>query len=142
MNNNEPLEWFIMLNTLVQSDGEMIKCAIVGEFFENGKGSMSCHFTSSLISTPQNDLKKNTDQNHDDMYPWEKNQSFWINFEHFDFRVCMKYCLNKHLILILSIVAFFQKLFDFQLLIFFFRGKQRKSSFISTMAIVKIILQE
>jgi len=40
-----------------------------------------------FFSTPQNDLKKITHQYHDDMYLWEKNQSFWSTFEHSDFNI-------------------------------------------------------
>ncbi len=40
-----------------------------------------------FFSTPQNDLKKITHLNHDDMYLWKKNQDFWITFEHSNFNI-------------------------------------------------------
>jgi len=61
--------------------------------------------------------------------------AFW--FQHSHSNICTKYCLAEHLLSILSMVAFFQKLCKF--VDFFFIGKLYKSSFISTMAIIKII---
>jgi len=109
-------------------------------FFENGEGALGCHFTSSyLFTTPQNDLKKNyTSKSW--WYWWKRNQSFWITFEHFNFNICTKYRLNEHLSSILSMVVFSQNLYVF--IDLFFIGKLHKSSFTSTVAIIKIILRE
>jgi len=63
----------------MQSNQEMIKCAILGEFFENGKAlwavtSHPCIFFSTL----QNDLRKITHQYHDDMFLWKKFKFFLV----------------------------------------------------------------
>lgn len=72
----------------MQSDREMIKCAIFSEFFENEEDALGRHYTSSyLFSAPQIFLKKITHHDHDDMYMWKKNQNFWNTFEHSNFNI-------------------------------------------------------
>jgi len=65
-------------------------------------------------------------------------EHFWaFRFQHSHFNVCTKYYIIEHLSSISSMVAFFQNLCDS--IDLFFVGKLHKSSFISTMAIIKII---
>ncbi len=60
-----------------------------------------------FFPTIPNDMKKITHQlNHDDMYPWGKNQISWSTFEHSNFIICTKYNLIKHVSSILSTMAF------------------------------------
>lgn len=57
---------FFPLNPLVQSNQEMIKCAIFGKVFKNG--DMASYF----FPTAQNDLEKIRRHYHDDMYHGKK----------------------------------------------------------------------
>jgi len=79
--------WFFVLNPLVQSNREMIKCAIFGEFFENWEGIVGCHFTSSYLFFYNSKL---FEKNYTSISWWyvlvEKNQSFWST-QHSDFNI-------------------------------------------------------
>jgi len=61
----------------MQSNQELIKFAIFGEFFENGEGPL---VISSYFFHTQNDLEKIIHQYHDDLYLKENKLEF---LEHF-----------------------------------------------------------
>jgi len=52
----------------------MIEFTIFDEFFENGRGALCCHFTSSyhFFQISKKIEKKITHQYQDGMYPWKK----------------------------------------------------------------------
>jgi len=75
--NNKNINDDFLLNPLVQSDREIIDYAIIGEFLRMEKALRTT--TSNLhifFSTPQNDLKKITNQNDHGMHLWKKIKVF------------------------------------------------------------------